>query len=150
MYCIECNCYIGGNVRYSSNQYLGFPLCREHQAWIRNHQATEEAIELYFLLKKNKVPAVLEKHDDNKIADIVIEKAKVHIAVDDRHNNYDHNRALDNLKKTFHSFKKGYVTLRIPNALIQSKAEETANYISEFLALKQQQKKGFSIRRLFG
>ena len=36
-------------------------------------------------------------------------------------------------KRTYYSFKKGYVTLRIPNKLIQNNAYETAKYISQFL-----------------
>ena len=47
--------------------------------------------------------------------------------------NFNHKQALKDLKRTFHSFKKGYVTLRVPNKLIQEKLEETADYITHIL-----------------
>ena len=150
MHCIECDCSIRGNVHYYSTQTFGFPLCREHQDWVRNHEATEQAIVLYFLLKENGVPAELEKYDGYKSVDIVIEEAKVHIEVDGTHHNYNHNQALSDLKRTFHSFRKGYITLRIPNSLMYSKAEETADYITDFLELNlKRQSKRFSIMNLF-
>ena len=150
MHCIECDCPIDGNVRYYSLQYLGYPLCREHQDWIKNHQATKEAVELYFLLRKNGIPASLEKFDGHKTVDIVIEEAKVHIEVDARYHNHDQHQALSDLERAFHTFKKGYITLRIPNSLMNSKVEETANYIAGFLALniKKQPKKRSSIMKL--
>jgi very-short-patch-repair endonuclease len=133
MYCLGCDCPIPGNVYYYSTQNFGFPLCRNHQNWARNHESTEEALTLYFLLKQHGVVAELEKHDGHKSVDIVIEEAKVHIEVDGVHHNYDNRQALADLKRTYHSFKRGYFTLRIPNSLMRWNAEETANYITDFL-----------------
>jgi very-short-patch-repair endonuclease len=133
MYCLECNCSIPGDVYHYSNKNFGFPLCRHHQNWARNHKSTDEAITLYFLLKENGVPAELEKNDGHKSVDIVIEEAKVHIEVDGMHHNYDNRQALTDLKRTYHSFKKGYFTLRIPNSLMKWDAIETANQITDFL-----------------
>ena len=151
MQCAECDCRIPGNVYHYSTQNMGVPLCIPHQKWIRNHEATPQAIELYFLLKQNGVPAELEKHDGHKSVDIVIEEAKVHIEVDGVHHNSDNRQALQDLKRTFHAFRQGYITLRIPNSLIHWNAEETADYITEFLELnlKRQPKKRFSLLNLF-
>jgi very-short-patch-repair endonuclease len=151
MHCLECNCRIPGNVHYYSTENFGFPLCINHQDWIRNHESTLEAINLYFLLKQNNVPAELEKHDGYKTIDIVIEEAKVHIEVDGMHHNYNNRQALADLKRTFHAFRNGYVTLRIPNSLMHWNAEETADYITDFLELNLQRrpKRRFSFFNLF-
>lgn len=91
------------------------------------------------LLKKNGLKAELEKHDGFKTVDIVIENARVHIEVDGGHHNYSQKQALADLKRTFHSFKKGYLTLRIPNSLIKDKqiATETAKFLAEFLEISE-------------
>lgn len=151
MHCLECNCRIPDNVFYYSKQNLGYPLCINHQYWLRNHKSTPEAITLYLLLKQNGVPAELEKYDGYKSVDIVIEAAKVHIEVDGTHHNYDNRQALADLKRTFHAFKDGYVTLRIPNSLMHRNAMETANYITEFLNmnLNKQPKKSFWLWSFF-
>ena len=79
------------------------------------------------------VPAELEKWDGFKTIDIAVTDAKVNIEVDGLHHNYSHNQALSDLKRTYYSFKKGYLTLRIPNTLIEWSVDETADYITEFL-----------------
>lgn len=151
MYCLECDCQLPGNVYHYSVQHFGVALCIKHQQWIKNHSATNQAITLYFLLKQNGVPAELEKHDGYKTIDIVIEEAKVHIEVDGVHHNYNNRQALADLKRTFHAFRKGYITLRIPNSLLHWNPEETADYITEFLELniKRQPKQRFSFMNFF-
>lgn len=97
-------------------------------------QSTFEAIDLYFALRKRGVPAKLEKFDGYKTIDIAIPEAKVNIEVDGAQHNFNARQALADLKRTYYSFKKGYLTLRIPNCLTKDKAlEETADYITEFL-----------------
>ncbi|WP_295671871.1 DUF559 domain-containing protein [uncultured Mucilaginibacter sp.] len=113
----------------------------QHQKWIiqkiEQSSVTEESLILYFLLKDNGVDAELEKYDGHKSVDIVIESAKVHIEVDGGHHNYNSKQALADLKRTFYSFKRGYITLRIPNSLIKKEPEETADYITDFLEINQ-------------
>lgn len=151
MSCIECNTYVSRSVYNYSTENFGFPLCVQCQNWLRDQNSTPEAITLYLLLKQNGVPAELEKHDGYKTIDIVIEEAKVHIEVDGAHHNYNNRQALADLKRTFHAFKKGYITLRIPNSVMHWNAEETAEYITEFLELSvvRQPKKGFAISSIF-
>lgn len=151
MYCLECNSRIGGYVYNYSTANFGVPLCVPCQNWLKNHEATGEAVTLYLLLKKNGVPAELEKYDGYKSIDIVIEEAKVHIEVDGAHHNFNNKQALADLKRTFHAFRQGYITLRIPNSLMHWNAEETADYITDFLELnlERQPKKRFSIFKLF-
>lgn len=155
MYCLECDCTIQKDVFNYSTDYFGIPLCRTHQTWIKKQVtiSTHQAMELYFLLKENGVPAELEKYDGYKHVDIVIEEAKVHIEVDGVHHNHDHRQALADLKRTFHSFREGYLTLRIPNSLMgnEKDAQETADYITDFLKLNKKRvaKKGFTKLKSF-
>ena len=74
-----------------------------------------------------------------KNIDIAIPKHKVNIEVDGMQHSYSEEQALADLKRTFYSFKKGYVTLRIPNKLIQEKAYETARYIKKFIEASAEQ-----------
>jgi very-short-patch-repair endonuclease len=135
--CIECGKPLTYKVvEYSSVNY-GVLLCIEHQNWIEyiSTVTTEETIRLYCALKERGVPAQIEKFDGYKHIDIAIPEAKVNIEVDGRHHNYNKNQALSDLKRTYHSFLKGYHTLRIPNSLVydDDTLEETADYIVQFL-----------------
>lgn len=136
-FCIECANQINQSVYdYSLNNY-GHPLCRYHQDWIskiyNNSSVTPQAIELYFALKRRGVPAELEKWDGYKTIDIAVTASRVNIEVDGKHHNYNPHQALSDLKRTFFSFQKGYLTLRIPNSLVEWSIEETADYITGFL-----------------
>ncbi len=135
--CLECNVSISSNVDRYSVENFSVPLCMECQDKIRQlpDTTTDEAINFYFELKKRNVSAKLEKFDGFKTIDIAIPEAKVNIEVDGAHHNYDKKQALADLKRTFFSFKKGYLTLRIPNSLSRDRKtlEETANYVVEFL-----------------
>ncbi|MEN9917876.1 MAG: hypothetical protein RL662_312 [Bacteroidota bacterium] len=135
--CLECNCYIDYKVQKYSIDNFGVSLCINHQHWFRNMEqiSTIECIRLYFALKVRGVPAQLEKFDGFKHIDIAIPEAKVNIEVDGSHHNYSTKQALADLKRTYHSFLKGYLTLRIPNSLVKNDfvLEETADYIVGFL-----------------
>ena len=89
------------------------------------------------------MPAELEKWDGYKTIDIAVTEAKVNIEVDGKHHNYNHQQALSDLKRTFYSFQKGYLTLRIPNSLVEWSIEETADYITEFLIESRNRKKTY-------
>lgn len=131
--CFECNRNLNAAVfNYSVNNF-GIPLCIEHQDWVKYMatQTTHETIRLYFELKKRGVPAEMEKFDGFKHIDIAIPEAKVNIEVDGGHHNYSTQQALADLKRTYHSFLKGYITFRIPNSLVYDEyvLNETADYI---------------------
>src|SRR3989338_3902796 len=147
-YCSECREYILKKIYEYSIEHHNKPLCIECQkdydreewnTWNprdkiskkvlyngnkKKSKITPEAIKLFKALKSRGVPAELEKFDGFKHIDIAIVEAKVNIEVDGMQHNFNHNQALQDLKRTFHSFKKGYVTLRVPNRLIQQKLEE--------------------------
>jgi len=46
---------------------------------------------------------------------------------------------MADLKRTYYSFKKGYVTFRIPNALIAHHLQETARYIQKIIEASEDQ-----------
>lgn len=133
--CLECGCYINQTVYSYSENYFGVPLCIPDQKWVREMEGkcTLEAVQLYFALKERGVPAELEKFDGYKHIDIAITEARVNIEVDGGHHNYNNKQALADLKRTYHSFLKGYLTLRIPNSLVREHLEETADYLTDFL-----------------
>ncbi|MBN1501954.1 DUF559 domain-containing protein [Candidatus Woesearchaeota archaeon] len=81
------------------------------------------------------VPVQLEKWDGFKHIDIAITESKVNIEVDGQQHNFNTKQALSDLKRTYFSFKKGYLTLRIPNSLVKNRKilEETADFITRFL-----------------
>ena len=138
--CCECATSLSYDViKYSSQKY-GIHLCIKHQRWIENMQTktTQETIRLYFALKERGVHAEMEKFDGYKHIDIAIPRSKVNIEVDGLHHNSDSNQALSDLKRTYYSFLKGYLTLRIPNSLVYDDyiLNETADYIVNFLIEK--------------
>src|SRR5262245_10304 len=107
--CIECKSYIHLNVFNYSLENFGAPLCRSHQNFIRNKKTTPETLKLYFALRILGVPAELEKFDGYKTIDIAVVEAKVNIEVDGLQHRYNPGQALADLKRTYYSFKKGYV-----------------------------------------
>jgi very-short-patch-repair endonuclease len=115
------------------------------QDWLREIQeftsATDESIALFFALTQRGVPAKLEKNDGFKTIDIAVPDAKVNIEVDGVQHNLSSYQALSDLKRTLHSYKKGYSTLRIPNSLVKTKLEDTADLITEFLIESRNRKK---------
>jgi len=142
--CLECSQSLTTGVMDFSIDNFGIPLCMNHQKWVQQmeSQTTEETLRLYFALKERGVPAEIEKFDGYKHIDIAILEAKINIEVDGRHHNYNTNQARADLKRTYHSFLKGYTTFRIPNSLVYNEdvLNETADYIVGILneSLKKQ------------
>jgi len=135
--CLHCNRYIDERVYHFSTDKFKYPLCIPCQEWYQGKpiKTTSEAIELYLSLKLRGVPAELEKFDGYKTIDIAVVDAKVNIEVDGPQHNNNYEQALSDLKRTLFSFQKGYLTVRIPNTLINKNLEETADSITDFLRL---------------
>jgi very-short-patch-repair endonuclease len=115
------------------------------QDWFRDildfTTATDESINLYFALRARNVPAELEKNDGFKTIDIAVPEAKVYIEVDGGHHNLSAKQAMSDLNRTLHAYKKGYLTLRIPNSLVKHHLDEAADKITEYLAISRDRKK---------
>jgi len=141
-FCSICNKVINNDVyRYSKSHYSR-PLCFEHQPKsektskqsYNRHEPTPEALKLGNLLKSMGHKVEFEKYDGYKHIDIAIVKSKVNIEVDGSQH-HDKEQALRDLKRTFYSWDKNYVTLRIPNSLTRDDEtiKITAVYIDRFL-----------------
>ena len=142
--CVNCSINIDTKVYSNSTENFGHSLCMPCQNWFRGileyTSATDEAINLYFALKKRGVPAILEKNDGFKTIDIAVPEAKVNIEVDGGHHNFNHRQAMRDLERTLYSYKKGFSTLRIPNSLARLHLEDAADKITEFLVISRNRK----------
>ena len=135
--CLECGSSIEERVYKYSIEKFGYPLCREDQDWIirmARVESTEQVAKLYLALRDRGVPAEMEKFDGHKTIDIAIPEARVNIEVDGGQHNWSSSQALSDLRRTYYSFQKGYLTLRIPNTLVNHYLEETADMIEGILA----------------
>jgi len=128
-YCGVCKREIRKNTAMNSKEKFNDYFCKRCQ------RSTPEARKLAKALRLKGYHVQTEKNDGFKRIDIAIVEAKVNIEVDGAHHNYDKVQALRDLKRTYYSFKKDYVTLRIPNSLTRddSTINETADFISGFL-----------------
>jgi very-short-patch-repair endonuclease len=138
-YCSQCQDTISEKEFNYSKEHFSRALCRAHQinqskkSYHNKPQATPEARRLGELLKKYGYHVEFEKYDGYKHIDIAIVKSKVNIEVDGNQH-HSKEQALRDLKRTFYSWNKDYVTLRIPNSLTRDDTiEETAEYIDKFL-----------------
>lgn len=96
-------------------------------------RATPEARKLYFALKEKGIHALIEWWDKHKHIDIAIPEADINIEVDGPLHNIKPQQALQDLKRTYYSFKQGFFTLRIPNSLITNHFEDCVQLITEMV-----------------
>ncbi len=150
-YCSVCKKTITRKEYEFSKSRFKRALCRYHQKNFKSNKivskgkkmygypkavkrkSTPEARKLYYALSSRGVPVELEKWDGHKHIDIAITHAKVNIEVDGAQHNFSYKQALSDLKRTYHSFRKGFLTLRVPNSLIKNHFEETVDCIVDFL-----------------
>lgn len=134
-HCRNCSAAINQHVIAYSTETFGYPLCISCQQDVGNkfNYSTKETINLYFSLRERGVPAELEKFDGYKTVDIAVAEARVNIEVDGEQHFNNADQAFDDLQRTFFSFKKGFLTLRIPNVLVKQNLKQTADYVTEFL-----------------
>jgi very-short-patch-repair endonuclease len=145
-FCSVCKRVISDDVYRYSRSHYSVALCRDHQQ-NPEHQTTQsikstnkkpeptpEARRLGELLKKYGYKVEYEKYDGYKHIDIAIVNKKVNIEVDGGQH-HGKEQALRDLKRTFYSWDKNYVTLRIPNSLTRDDEtiRITAEYIDRFL-----------------
>jgi len=134
-HCRNCSAAINQHVISFSTSTFGHPLCIPCQQDVGNkfNYSTKETINLYFSLRDRGVPAELEKFDGYKAVDIAVIEARVNIEVDGVRQVNNADEAFADLQRTFYSFKKGFLTLRIPSVLVKQNLNQTADYVTEFL-----------------
>lgn len=133
--CQNCTCLIDQPVYEYAMEHYGFALCPSCQSWLKEKmdETSQETIHLYLSLRTRNVPAKLEKSQAGNTTDIAVAAAKVTIEVDGPQYDSNPHRALFDLQKSYQTFKKGYLTLRIPHALVKKNLDQTADCITEFL-----------------
>ncbi len=134
-HCRNCSAAINQHVISYSTSTFGHPLCIPCQQDLGNkfNYSTKETINLYFSLRDRGVPAELEKFDGYKAVDIAVIEARVNIEVDGVRQVNNADEAFADLQRTFYSFKKGFLTLRIPSVLVKQNLNQTADYVTAFL-----------------
>jgi len=95
----------------------------------QNKKVTEKAIKLHNALIKKGFDAELEYFDGHKHVDIAIPSKRIYIEIDGpQHNNKK--QALIDLKRKYYSFKNNFITLHIPNILME---KETIYFSIEYI-----------------
>lgn len=93
---------------------------------------TKHEEKLYHALKKLGLNVRSQVYDGFKNIDITIPKYRINIEVDGGQHTFNPRQALADLQREYHSFKKGWFTLHIPNALIDYDLEQVARIIRGF------------------
>jgi hypothetical protein len=117
-HCLECGRSLSPGVYDYSSDVFGIPLCLKHQEWISASDVSKEAISLYFALKANGVPVVLEWADKQKTVDMAI-PGKLYIEVDGE-DQQEPDQALIDFSRSIDSWKDRIPTFRVSNALIRN------------------------------
>ena len=114
---------------------MKLPLCMDCQSRYRRLRIkpTACAKKLFLDLKRRGFQVYIEYYDGHKTVDIFVKDAMVHIEVDGYQHNIDGNIAIQDLWRTYHSFKEGYFTLRIPNSAIYNDFNQTSKAVSNIL-----------------
>jgi very-short-patch-repair endonuclease len=132
--CAHCCAGIPVRVHEYSVDKFGDSLCYCCQEYLRGKKIpSKEAFRLYLSLRRRLVPVELEKFDGYKTIDMVITDSKVNIEVDGMQHYTNSAIGFTDLLRTEYSLRGGYLTLRIPNLLVNTNLEETANIITRIL-----------------
>lgn len=137
-YCKSCEQFISEAEDSFSIKSFNKPLCKEHQP-------SEEAGKLGMALVEKGwgvefKKEIDEKDDNTRHVDIAVEEAQININVDISHYP-DREEALEDLKNSFNSSKKDFLTIKIPGILVDTneKIKETAAFIDELLRERAEQ-----------
>mgnify|MGYP001552372268 FL=1 len=114
--CMECGKALSEGVEEFSLNVYGYPLCLKHQAFIVDSGSSQQAIDLYFALKSENIPVVLEYWDGHKHVDIAL-PGRLYIEVNGPHH-YESIQALIDLRRSVYSLEKNISTILIPNYLL--------------------------------
>jgi hypothetical protein len=115
-HCLICEKPLTPKVYHDSVTHHDVPLCFPHQRMIDESRATPPAMKLYFALRTNKVPVILEYQDGLQTIDIAL-PGQLYIEVEGPYYQ-DADQALADLLTTIFSVKESIPTIRIPNSLI--------------------------------
>ena len=129
--CLECGKIISEGVHIFSNKVHGFALCLKHQCWIVESNASPEAKAVYFALKYNHLPAVLEYSDGKKTMDIAI-PGQLFIEMDSKQRVLPE-QAFTDLFLDFYSWNGQVPVFKMPKSTVNNPSEfkHTVNRLVE-------------------
>ena len=135
--CTRCDYHLSNKMQAYSINLCGYELCYKCQKWYANVEkhVTIQSKNLFLALKVRGVNVEMEKYDGFKHIDLAItgKKTKLNIEIDGLQHYNDAKQSYSDLLRTYHSFKKGFYTIRLPNILVSEKREETADVIVDIL-----------------
>lgn len=114
--CLECGKYLTGGVEEFSLDVYGYPLCLRHQAQIVDSGLGQQTIDLYFALKSEKIPVVLEYWDGHRHVDIAL-PGKLYIEINGTQH-YENIQALIDLRRNVCAMEKNISTILVPEYLL--------------------------------
>jgi hypothetical protein len=129
--CLECGKTLSEGVHIFSTKVHGFPLCLKHQCWIVESSASPEAKAIYFALKHNRIPAVLEYSNGQKTMEVAI-PGKLFIELDSCRQQLPE-QAFTDLFLDFYSWREQIPTFRIPKSTVNNPIQfkQTVNRLVE-------------------
>ncbi|HRO46958.1 hypothetical protein [Agriterribacter sp.] len=136
--CRHCFSEMPAGAFFESDRLFGYRLCASCYSLLKEkvHFVSEQAFALYLALKENGISAELEKSDGFKKVDIAVDEVNLHIEVDGQHHHI-YEQALTDLKRTIYSLQNEFITIRIPNALIDQNLSQTRDELSGIIRFRQ-------------
>lgn len=136
--CRHCLSEMPAGAFFESDTLFGYRLCAPCHSLLKTkvHFVSKQAFALYLALKENGISAELEKSDGFKKVDIAVDEVNLHIEVDGQHHHI-YEQALTDLKRTIYSLQNDFITIRIPNALIDQNLKRTRNELSDIIRFRQ-------------
>lgn len=136
-HCLNCNYSIYDSVADFSQNRLGFKLCKNCQKWLKEKDSvvTPESKLFFLSLRVRGINATLEKDDGFKHIDIAItqKSSRLNIEIDGSHHYTDAAQSYADFQRMHYSYLKGFVTIRLPNILVQERRNEVADFIVSLL-----------------
>lgn len=134
--CVKCGYRFDDKVLGYCKE-IGFNICPTCQDWYnkKEEKVSQLSKKFYLALLDAGVNVELEKFDGHKTIDLVVaaQDLRFNIEIDGLQHYQDVVQSMSDLKRTLHSLKKGFFTLRIPNVLVAEKLRESVEIVLEML-----------------
>ena len=134
--CVKCG-YRFGNEVLDYCKEIGFNICPTCQIWYnkKEEKVSQLSKQFYLALLDAGVNVEIEKYDGHKTIDLVVaaQDLRFNIEIDGIQHYQDIEQSMADLNRTFHSLKKGFFTLRIPNVLVVEKLHESVEIVLKML-----------------
>lgn len=141
--CVRCSYKIDERIYKFSSKELGYSLCFNCQEWFKSGPANiSKHAKLFALeLQSRNVNLEMEKNDGFKHIDIAIPSYFLNLEIDGSQHYTNVEQCTSDIKRTCRSLEKGFVTIRIPNILIEKEGDRkiTADEIVRLLVIRKKQ-----------